>query len=369
MENNINIVIPMAGLGTRFANEGFSLPKPLIETNGKTLIEHSISTLGIKGNYIFITRKYKNESDNIFLSKRLKEIQPNCIEITLDKPTRGATETVLQAKRFIDSNPLIITNCDQITDWNSNKFKEFISNPTIDGAVVTYPSNNPKNSFAIVEEDNVLELVEKNPVSNIALIGVHYWKNGKAFIRSAEKLLKDFDSKGRPECYISETYNYLIKDGFLIKNYPIKANEYIPLGTPYDLKIYEGKVKEFHTEKPSTIFCDIDGTLVKHAHRFSDLKDINPTILPGVREKFNQWDSQGHKIILCTARKESAREMTELHLRMLGLCWDQLIMGVTSGNRILINDKLNVNHPDRSISCNVITDEGFEDYNWNKIKL
>ena len=67
--NKINIVIPMAGLGTRFANEGFNLPKPLIETNSKTLIEHSISTLGIEGNYIFITRKYKNKSDNIFSVK------------------------------------------------------------------------------------------------------------------------------------------------------------------------------------------------------------------------------------------------------------------------------------------------------------
>jgi len=173
-------------------------------------------------------------------------------------------------------------------------------------------------------------------------------------------LLEDFESEGRPECYISETYNYLISTGAQIKNYHITANEYIPLGTPYDLKIYEGKVKEFHTEKPKTIFCDIDGTLVKHAHRFSDLKDIDPTLLPGVREKFNQWDSQGHKLILCTARKESAREMTESHLRMLGLCWDTLIMGVTSGQRVLINDKLNVAHPDRAIGINVITNEGFE---------
>ena len=360
MSKKINIVIPMAGLGTRFANEGFSLPKPLIETNGKMLIEHSISTLGIEGNYIFITRKYKNKSDNLLLSKRLKEIQPNCTEVILDKPTRGAAETVLLAKEYINSNPLIITNCDQITDWDADKFKEFISNPIIDGAVVTYPSNNPKNSFAVVEEDNVIKLVEKDPISNSALIGVHYWKNGKSFIKSAEKLVKDFDEEGRPECYISETYNYLIYEGFSIKNYPITANEYIPLGTPYDLKIYEGKVKEFHTEKPSTIFCDIDGTLVKHAHRFSDLKDTDPILLPGVREKFNQWDSQGHKIILCTARKESAREMTESHLRMLGLCWDQLIMGVTSGKRILINDKLNINHPDRAISYNVITNGGFE---------
>ena len=357
----MNIVIPMAGLGTRFANEGFILPKPLIEINGKTLIEHSISTLGVEGRYIFITRKYDNPEYNDLLTKRLKEIQPDCIEIQLNKPTKGATETALAAKGYINNNfPLIITNCDQITDWESKKFNEFISNPNIDGVVVTYPSTNPKNSFAIVENDKVVKLVEKQPISDIALIGVHYWKEGRMFIKTAEKLLEDFESKGRSECYISETYNYLIHTGANIKNYHITANEYIPLGTPYDLKIYEGKVKEFHTSKPSTIFCDIDGTLVKHAHRFSDLKDTKPTLLPGVKEKFNQWDSQGHKIILCTARKESARKMTESQLKKLGLCWDILIMGVTSGQRVLINDKLNLTHNDRAIAINVITNEGFE---------
>jgi dTDP-glucose pyrophosphorylase len=357
----MNIVIPMAGLGTRFSNEGFNLPKPLIETNGKTLIEHSISTLGVEGKYIFITRKYDNPEHNILLTKRLKEIQPNSIEIQLNEPTKGATETALAAKQYINNNePLIITNCDQITDWDASKFNEFISNPNIEGVVVTYPSSNPKNSFAVVEDNRVIKLVEKQAVSDIALIGVHYWREGYMFVETAEMLLKDFEEEGRPECYISETYNYLIYTGANIKNYHITANEYIPLGTPYDLKIYEGKVKEFHTEKPKTIFCDIDGTLVKHAHRFSDLKDTEPILLPGVREKFNQWDSQGHKIILCTARKESAREMTESHLRTLGLCWDILIMGVTSGQRVLINDKLNVAHPDRAIGINVITNEGFK---------
>lgn len=356
----MNIVIPMAGLGTRFANEGFELPKPLIETNGKTLIEHSISTLGVYGKYIFITRKYDNPEHNVLLTKRLKEIQPDCIEIQLDKPTRGATETALAAKSYINNaSQLIITNCDQITDWNVDKFNEFISNPNIDGAIVTYPSTNPKNSFAVVENDQVVKLVEKQPVSDIALIGVHYWKNGYTFVKTAESLLEDFEEEGRPECYISETYNYLIRTGGKIKNYHISANEYIPLGTPYDLKIYEGKVKEFHTEKPKTIICDIDGTILKHVHRFSDVVESLPELLPGVREKFNQWDSQGHKIILMTARKESARDITEAHLMELGLCWDHLIMGVTSGQRVLINDKLNVSHRDRAIGINVITNEGF----------
>jgi NDP-sugar pyrophosphorylase family protein len=366
----MNIVIPMAGLGSRFKNEGFKLPKPIIEVNGKTLIEHSVSTLGVEGKYIFITRRFEEEGYNQTLSKKLKELYSNSVEIILEEPTRGATETVLAAKEHINNDePLIITNCDQITDWDSEDFTEFISNPNIDGVVVTYPSDNPKNSFAVIENGFITKMVEKQPVSDKALIGVHYWKRGSDFIYSAEKLINDFDENGRPECYISETYNYLIDKGLIIKNYHISENQYISLGTPYDLKIYEGKVKEFHTKKPKTIFCDIDGTILKHVHRFSDIVDTEPKLLNGVRDKINQWDSQGHRIILVTARKESGREITEKHLKQLGLCWDQLVMGVGGGERILINDKLNSNHKDRAYSVNVITNAGFDTIDWSEYEL
>lgn len=366
----MNIVIPMAGLGTRFSNEGFKLPKPIIETNGKTLIEHSVSTLGIEGKYIFITRRFEDEESNKVLSKKLKELYSDSVEIILDEPTRGAAETALFAKEHINNNePLIITNCDQITDWDSEDFKDFISNPNIDGVVVTYPSNNPKNSFALIEDGFIVKMVEKEAVSNDALIGVHYWKRGSDFVKSAEKLVSDFDMEGRPECYISETYNYLIEEGSRIKNYHIGENQYISLGTPYDLKIYEGKVKEFHTKKPKTIFCDIDGTILKHVHRFSDIVDTEPKLLEGVRDKINQWDSQGHRIIFVTARKESGREITEKHLKQLGLCWDQLIMGVGGGERILINDKLNPNDKNRAYGVNIITNSGFDTIDWSEYEL
>jgi hypothetical protein len=94
-----------------------------------------------------------------------------------------------------------------------------------------------------------------------------------------------------------------------------------------------------------------------------------PVVLKGVVDKFNEWDSYGHKIILVTARKESARKITEKQLTDLGLCWDQLIMGVTSGVRLIINDKLTVFDNDRAVSINVVTNEGFSKQNWTKYKL
>jgi len=360
----MNIVIPMAGLGTRFYQEGFLLPKPLIDVNGKTLIEHSVESLGVDGKYIFITRKYDNQNDNIALSSILKRLKPDSIEITIDKPTQGSVATCLHAEHLIDNDRgLIITNCDQRLEWDASKFISSLKD--CDGAVVTHNSSNPKHSYAVVENDFVVSLHEKNPISNNALVGVHYWKFGKSFVSSAKALLEEFART--KECYISETYNYLIKDGKRIKIHKIEENAYTPLGTPYDLNIYIGKIKEFFTDKPKTIFCDIDGTILKHAHQFSDLKNNNQTLLDGVLEKFNEWDSHGYKIVLCTARKESAREMTEAHLKRLGLCWDILLMGLTSGVRVMINDKINDNIPDRAKAINVITNQGFKNVDWKGV--
>lgn len=351
----MNIVIPMAGLGTRFSEEGFLSPKPLIEVNGKTLIEHSVESLNLFGNYIFITRDFGDYNSK--LSKLLKQLKPNSIEIRIDRVTSGSVETCLAAEHLISNDEeLVITNCDQRMEWNPQEF--MARTIEYDGLVVTHKSNNPKHSYAIVNKDCVVNIKEKNVVSEDALVGIHYWKHGKDFVSSAINLLNSFSREGRQECYISETYNYLIGEGKKIGVYKINEDQYISLGTPFDLSVYTGKLKEFFsTHKPKTIFCDIDGTILKHAHHFSALKN-GQDLLNGVLDKFNEWDSQGHKIILCTARKESAREMTEKQLQKLGICWDVLLMGLTSGERILINDKLNEGMPDRAKAINVITNKG-----------
>ena len=367
----MNIVIPMAGFGTRFKQEGFKEPKPLIKVDGKTLIRHSIESFGIEGQYIFITRKYNDEQDNITLTNELKALKPDCIEIQIDEPTSGAAETCLFAESLIDNDrPLIVTNCDQRLEWDAASFINFCNEPNTDGVIVVHDSNNPKHSYALLGDDGAIKsLHEKDPVSNHALVGIHYWRYGKDFIESAKKLVTDFAENKRPECYISETYNYLIQQGKKINVHEVGENDYIALGTPYDLNIYKGKVREFFTDKPKTIFCDIDGTILNHIHQFSELNKNSQVPLQGVLKKFNEWDSQGHKIVLVTARKESGRKMTEQHLQSLGFCWDQLIMGVTSGERILINDKINAKSAHRAKSVNLLTNEGFNNCDWEGVGL
>jgi NDP-sugar pyrophosphorylase family protein len=360
----------MAGLGSRFKSAGIDIPKPLIKVNGKTLIEHSVESLGINANYIFITREYSEKSDNDLLTKELKRIAPESHEIKINGFTSGAAESCLHAKHLIDNNlPLIITNCDQIIHWDAEKFTSLIEENLVDGAVVLFKSSDPKNSFANIDNGLVTKIAEKSAISDNALIGLHYWKNGKDFVESAENLINTFTSIGSPECYISETYNYLIEKNKKIMPFFISKNNYISLGTPNDISIYLGKIKEYYTDKPKTIFCDIDGTILKHSHKFSEIGKSDPELLPGVIDKFNEWDSKGYTVVLTTARKKSARYITEKHLSDLGLAWDTLLMGVTSGERILINDKLKNEDTDRAKAINVITDSGFESISWEEFGL
>lgn len=368
----MNILIPMAGLATRFANEGIKTPKPLIVVNGKTLIEHTLETLNLEGHYIFIVRVYEDKADNERLEALLLKLRPGCTIIRLDKPTRGAVETCLAAVGLIDNDiPLVQTNCDQRTEWDSQAFLQHLVERQPDGAVVTHESSDPKHSYAQVIEDScrVYSVREKQVISNHALVGIHYWKRGRDFVQSAHNLIAGMETMGRKECYVSESYNDMIERGKTVTAFQVGKNEYIPLGTPYDVALYEAKVREYQTEKPKTLFVDLDGTILQHVHRYSDLDKTPPIPLNGAIDKINQWDSIGHRIILCTARKESAREMTERQLHSLGLCWDVLLMGLTSGERVLINDKLTEGAKDRAIAVNLLTNKGLTQFNWKDIGL
>jgi hydroxymethylpyrimidine pyrophosphatase-like HAD family hydrolase len=93
------------------------------------------------------------------------------------------------------------------------------------------------------------------------------------------------------------------------------------------------------SEMKKTIFLDIDGCILKHHGNLSKLMTSQAELLPGVLDKLNEWEGDGHKIILVTGRKESMRKMTEDQLANLGIFFDQLVMGINRGERIIINDK------------------------------
>lgn len=365
----MNILIPMAGAGSRLAKNGYNLPKPLIKVLNKSLIEYSIDSFNVEGRFIFITRAYEDATHNAALTDILTERRPEHIEIRLDALTNGATETALMAEDFINNDePLIIYNCDQLIRWDPSKFLKFIDEHKPDAALVLYNSRDPKNSFAEIDNGVITNVVEKNAVSDHALIGFHYWARGRDFVASAKRLQETFLLNGRPECYVSETFNYL-PAGSKILPYHVSNNTYVSLGTPADISRFVGKTTEFENQRSKTLFIDIDGTILKHQHSINLVYKDEAEILPGVVEKINQWDTLGHRIILVTARKESTRAITEQQLHKFGIAWDQLVMGVGGGERFLINDKLELNDPDRAMAINVQTDAGFNSIGWEDYNL
>ena len=232
--SDINILIPMAGLGSRFSVENYVFPKPLIETiNGKPMIQLVVENLNINANFIYIVRKEHYEKYN--LKYLLNLITPNCKIVQVDQVTEGAACTTLLAKEYIDNDkPLIIANSDQYLEWDSNKFYYSIMSDKPDGCIITFESTHPKWSFAKVNENGyVTEVAEKTPISNIATTGIYHWGKGSDYVKYAEQMISK-NLRVNNEFYVCPTYNEAIADGKKIKIYNVDKMHGI--GIPSDLQ-------------------------------------------------------------------------------------------------------------------------------------
>ena len=238
----MNIVIPMAGLGSRFSEAGFDEPKPLIKINGKPMIVKALETLSLQGNYTFITQQKDN------LKKILEPIYPSANFIEINYITEGPAATCLLAKKYINNkSPLLIANCDQIMWWNSLLFNIFVENFPYDGFVVTYTTNTPKNSYAKIDKNGFVKVIkEKEVISDISTNGIHFWSKGSDFIESAEMMIKS-NERYNNEFYIAPTYNSMIKVGKKITTYHIPNFQHHAVGTPSDLQKYKEKEKNENT--------------------------------------------------------------------------------------------------------------------------
>ena len=175
---NMNVLIPMAGRGSRFAKKGFTFPSSLIEVNEKPMIEVVVDNINIEANHIFIVQKEHYEKYN--LEETLNRVYENCTIVQIDGVTDGAACTTLLAREFIDNDePLLIANSDQFVEWDSNEFMYSMVGDTTDGGILTFPSKHPKWSYAKLDEDGyVTRVEEKKPISDKATVGIYYWTKG-----------------------------------------------------------------------------------------------------------------------------------------------------------------------------------------------
>jgi len=239
----MNVLIPMAGAGSRFAQAGYTFPKPLIEVNGKPMIQVVVENLNVDAHFIFLVQKEHYEKYN--LKQLLNLIAPGCDIIQVDGITEGAACTTLLAKDLIDNDqPLLMANSDQFVEWNSNECLYAFTADSIDAGIVTFKSTHPKWSFAKIGEDGfVSEVAEKNPISDNATVGIYYWKSGSEYVRYAEQMIEK-NIRTNNEFYVCPVFNEAIEDGKKIR---VKSIDKMwGIGTPEDLHYflehYDGEV-------------------------------------------------------------------------------------------------------------------------------
>ena len=231
----MNILIPMAGAGSRFQQAGYTFPKPLIEVDGKPMIQVVVDNLNIDATFIYVVQKEHREKYN--LDTLLNLITPNCKIVEVNGLTEGAACTTLLAKEFIDNDaPLVMANSDQFLEWDSNEFMYKMIEQEVDGGIVTFNATHPKWSFAKVDEYGyVTEVAEKNPISDIATVGVYYWAKGSDYVKYAEQMIEK-NIRTNNEFYTCPVFNEAIGDDKKIKTFNIE--KMWGLGTPEDLKYY-----------------------------------------------------------------------------------------------------------------------------------
>ena len=234
-DKKMNVLIPMAGAGSRFQQAGYTFPKPLIDVEGKPMIQLVVENLGIDANFIFVVQKSHREKYN--LDTLLNLIAPNCKIVEVDGLTEGAACTALLAKEYIDNdNPLFFANSDQFVEWDSTEFMYKMNETDADGGIVSFRATHPKWSFAKVDENGlVTEVAEKNPISDIATVGYYYWKHGSDFVKYAEEMIEK-DIRVNNEFYVCPVFNQAIEGGKEIRTFDIP--KMWGLGTPEDLKYY-----------------------------------------------------------------------------------------------------------------------------------
>ena len=231
----MNVLIPMAGAGSRFEQAGYTFPKPMIDVNGKPMIQVVVDSLNIDAKYIYVVQKEHYEKYN--LNHFLSLITHNCEIVQIDEMTEGAACTTLLAKKYIDNDePLLIANSDQYIEWDSNEFMYSMVADDIDGGILTFTASHPKWSFAKLNKEGFVEKVaEKEPISNIATVGIYFHSKGSDYVKYAEQMIER-DIRTNNEFYVCPVFNEAIQDGKKIKIYHIDKKQMWGMGTPEDLK-------------------------------------------------------------------------------------------------------------------------------------
>tara|TARA_A100000172_G_scaffold73687_1_gene55388 strand:+ start:1123 stop:2277 length:1155 start_codon:yes stop_codon:yes gene_type:complete len=265
-----NILVPMAGLGSRFIKEGFKVPKQIINIKDKHLIDISLDCLDYKNcNLIFVLRDehvYNHHMDELLVKKFGSDIKI----VVLDKLTDGSVCSCLFAEEYIDNDaPLVIHTLD--IEFRPVFDPHVMETLDVDGLILTFKSNSTNYSYAQLDKDgNVTKTAEKKSISPNACVGIYGFKKGSDFCKYAREMIER-NLRTKNEFYISPLYNLLIEDGKKIKTQSVDKMHIF--GTPDEYHFYKDNVVQKIGDKPIAICSDHSGFESKES--FKKILDEN----------------------------------------------------------------------------------------------
>ncbi len=239
----LNIVVPMAGDGSRFAKAGYVLPKPLIPVHGVPMIRLVIENVRPACPHRFIFICQRTHVEDFGLRDKLTQWAPQAEVVEIDGLTDGAACTVLLAKHFFDTaEPVMIVNSDQYVDIAIDDYLADMEARALDGLIMTMQADDPKWSFAGLDESGlVTRVVEKEVISSHATVGIYNFRSGTEFLRHAEAMITK-NLRINNEFYVAPIYNEMIALGARVGIYNIgsEAAGMYGLGIPDDLNLFLG---------------------------------------------------------------------------------------------------------------------------------
>lgn len=240
----IQIVVPMAGEGRRFAERGYTFPKPLVEIDGKPMVELVAHNVRPREPHRFSFVCHRDHLSRFALAEVIGLVAPGSNVVAVREATRGALCSALLAADHIEpASELLIINGDQLIEGGIEPFLSAAREGSWDGYIMTFPSTHPKWSFARIEDGYVTCVAEKRPISNHATVGVYYFRRGAYFLEGATRMLVKDASVGG-EFFVSPVYNELILAGRRVGAMEIPRERMHSLGTPEDVERFAARAAD-----------------------------------------------------------------------------------------------------------------------------
>jgi NDP-sugar pyrophosphorylase family protein len=242
----MKIIIPMAGIGSRFMTAGYTDPKPLIEVNGKMIIEYILDMFNEQDELVFICNQKHLEETNI--ENVLKRLAPRSTIVSMPMHKLGPVYTVQKVYDLIeDDEEVIVSYCDNPYIWNREEFEAHVRHNNLDGCVLSHTGfhphtlNNTKMAFMKDQDGIVTEIKEKecytdNPMNEHASTGTYYFKKG-SYIKKYFDLTMEKNINYNGEYYVTLVYNLLIQDGLKVGYYDTPFATV--MGTPEEVENFE----------------------------------------------------------------------------------------------------------------------------------